>query len=588
MHVLKLEMARDSTMGRERVLVVPNTGMALDTPSTSQSTAGPTDINQQILELRKEQELQKQKLWHAFQEKNKELEMQHRQQLEHKFQVVSRLAEEAAQQRERREREAMKRKEKQDFSANASSEVKQKLQTFLIQKKQAAASNGMNSPSSYRNWGVVKSSSGESIPAGAVAASSHPYKIPPPPPSSMAKYDSDFPLRKTASESNLLKIRIKQRVIEKRAMTGPLAARRQERLQQAAQRRMQKQSSGHSPSSSGQHLPGQPPTHPHLSTLAAQHPANCGSGTSDSGPNSPPALGSRGSPSNAPIQEENEDPQYGPGGRSSINDLSLFSSPSMPNISLGRPHLADAQSANHITMLPLRPHQMVAAGQPPPMPHHLPPSFAQHQAMLDQLTEQQLQAAAAAAAAAAASGLSINPTHLGGIHAGVPSVYGHPITDAQVAQARLHKQGHRPLGRTQSAPLPLGHPMLTGTGSNVVNIGQTHYENSDAERQAYEQHLLMKQKIRQTALNRANCVREPQLKEEVESGEVIDLTDKKQPPKTTVITSNSVIKSTSHTTLLRDPAESLQQQQHVEFLQAQALMRHSMQIGMRGALDYAV
>lgn len=43
-----------------------------------------------------------------------------------------RLAEEAAQQRERREREAMKRKEKQDFSANASSEVKQKLQVRAI------------------------------------------------------------------------------------------------------------------------------------------------------------------------------------------------------------------------------------------------------------------------------------------------------------------------------------------------------------------------------------------------------------------------------------------------------------------------
>lgn len=42
-----------------------------------------------------------------------------------------RLAEEAAQQRERREREAMKRKEKQDFSANASSEVKQKLQVCV-------------------------------------------------------------------------------------------------------------------------------------------------------------------------------------------------------------------------------------------------------------------------------------------------------------------------------------------------------------------------------------------------------------------------------------------------------------------------
>lgn len=44
----------------------------------------------------------------------------------------------------------------------------------------------------------------------------------------------------------------------------------------------------------------------------------------------------------------------------------------------------------------------------------------------------------------------------------LPSIYPHPaITDSQVAHARLNKQGHRPLGRTQSAPLPLGHPMLT-------------------------------------------------------------------------------------------------------------------------------
>uniref|UniRef100_A0A182U092 histone deacetylase n=1 Tax=Anopheles melas TaxID=34690 RepID=A0A182U092_9DIPT len=234
-----MEMARDSTMGRDRVLVVPNTGIALNSSSSSSQIAAPADISQQILELQKEQELEKQKLWHAFQEKNKELEMQHRQQLEHKFQELrdQRIAEEAAQQRERREREAIKRKEKHECCANASSEVKQKLQTFLIQKKQAAASNGLSSPLPYRNWGVVKSSSGESLPGGAVAAavSSHPYKIPPPP-SSIAKYDPDFPLRKTASEPNLLKIRLKQRVIEKRSLNGPLAARRQERL-----RRLQKQ-----------------------------------------------------------------------------------------------------------------------------------------------------------------------------------------------------------------------------------------------------------------------------------------------------------------------------------------------------------
>lgn len=74
---------------------------------------------------------------------------------------------------------------------------------------------------------------------------------------------------------------------------------------------------------------------------------DCTSSTPDSGPNSPPALTNRGSPTSAPIQEENEDPQYqGTTQRGSINDLSLFSSPSMPNISLGRAHLSGSHS-NH-------------------------------------------------------------------------------------------------------------------------------------------------------------------------------------------------------------------------------------------------
>jgi len=77
--------------------------------------------------------------------------------------------------------------------------------------------------------------------------------------------------------------------------------------------------------------------------------------TPDSGPNSPPSaaalavgvVGSRGSPTSAPIQEENEEgSQYQPGQRSSINDLPLFSSPSLPNISLGRPHLPNSAQAH--------------------------------------------------------------------------------------------------------------------------------------------------------------------------------------------------------------------------------------------------
>lgn len=65
----------------------------------------------------------------------------------------------------------------------------------------------------------------------------------------------------------------------------------------------------------------------------------------------------------------------------------------------------------------------------------------------------------------------------------------------QVAHARLNKQGHRPLGRTQSAPLPLGHPMLAGTSIALV---PTHYEEYLPEKQVYDQqqaHNFLKQVI---------------------------------------------------------------------------------------------
>ncbi|XP_011291565.1 histone deacetylase 4 isoform X2 [Musca domestica] len=558
------DLSRDSGTN-ERLHITPGT---LDFSRVQPATVA-SDLDQQILELKQKQELQKQMLFHTFQEKSKQLELQHKLQLEHKFhfavhshgafqelqeQRIVTAAVEEQQQRERREREQREREaaamvKRKENSANASPEVKQILNCFILNRKQAASSpNGMQTTSPYRNRSVVKSSSGESLPAGAVT-SSHPYKIPQPP---LLKYETDFPLRKT----------------------------------------------------------------------------DCNS-TPDSGPNSPPSscmssasagsiVGhSRGSPTNAPIQEENEDGShhYHSGQRSSINDLSLFSSPSMPNISLGRPHLPNAHSSaavNCAMFAALR--QQHAAGIPPVSGggsgggtpsaagghHPTPPTYynpldvaafaRQTNAMIPPGTNSVAPASVVAAAAppqspvvrsasatstsssqasligdvapplahAASTGCATALMHVastGGIHAVVaahhsPSsssssgtLYGQPITDAQVAQAHLNKQGHRPLGRTQSAPLPLGHPMLTG--SSQINIAQTHYENSDAERQAYEQHLLLTQKIRQTVLTRSGAVRDTQqlLKEEEDAAEVMDLTDKKKPPKT-VLTS-TVVTSTS-------------------------------------------
>ena len=84
------------------------------------------------------------------------------------------------------------------------------------------------------------------------------------------------------------------------------------------------------------------------------------------------------------------------------------------------------------------------------------------------------------------------------------------LNELKVAQARLNKSGMRPLGRTQSAPLPLGHPLLQGApgvvpggvvpgvvvagvgpaggaGMAPIPITQQQFELYLRERQLYEQ-----------------------------------------------------------------------------------------------------
>lgn len=154
--------------------------------------------------------------------------------------------------------------------------------------------------------------------------------------------------------------------------------------------------------------------------------------------------------------------------------------------------------------------------------------------------------------------------HLNHMQMQAVAAYGQQISEAQIAaqQQRMQKPGPRPLGRTQSAPLPLGHPALSGLpNATAINITTLH-ENSEAERQAYEQQQLLKQKIRQTALSRSNT---RELLKEEDTGEVIDLTDKKQPPRTVI--TNTVITSTSqslpHTSDDRVRNEYLQKQREI-------------------------
>ncbi|XP_026482172.1 histone deacetylase 9-like isoform X2 [Ctenocephalides felis] len=437
----------------------------------------------------------------------------------------------------------------------ASSEVKQKLQVFLMKKREQARemtngsvsqTSGGSGAANYRNWGVVKSSSGESLGSGP-CQSTHPYRLPgsahsstnsgsmistsnsnsslnhiscrsQQSPTQAGPGSGDFPLRKTASEPNLLKVRLKQRVIERRAgpMSTHLQARaRHERLLAGIRHRK----------------------NPAL--------ANCAINNSpESGPNSPPALASRGSPTSAPIQEENEEPNssghmsgtnsmggYGVltnSHQGSLTDLSLFSSPSMPNISLGRSHIPHHSQSSTTEAAVLA--AVAAARLGAPLTGQLLSGVLPYYPTLPVIEAEQPPEAAAPA-----------PTQL-------PHHQQQPITDAQVAHHHLnklsgHPHTHRPLGRTQSAPLPLGHPMLQGNPTRMPQAPAPPQPASHGPYNTQMDHTLLKQHIRQTVLTRAAGIQQQQqqqmmlnqqqqqLQKQLSSSnssesEIIDLTEK--------------------------------------------------------------
>ncbi|XP_052126042.1 histone deacetylase 4 isoform X3 [Frankliniella occidentalis] len=524
------------------------------------------DIQQQILKLKKHQQLQQQILLQHYQQQQQCLAEQHEQQLRHHLKQWEQQKQ-LEEQRERREKErleALRKKDKHEQSAVASSGVKEKLQVFLLNKKQREAmANGSSpghqiSPSTsatslaqqsqqspsiggqpFRNWSVLQPPApGDTgnLNAGAGPNAVHPYRLNP----LVAKYEEDFPLRKTASEPNLLKVRLKQRVIDRRA--NPLAGRK-DRLQRVMKRRS------------------------HLAMdISSSNP--------DSGPNSPPGSCNRqASPSaggrNTPIQEEGENLTYGQLSNSSeqgsISDLSLYSSPSMPNISLGRPP-APSSSREGGKLAPVSEAEVRAAftarlGMPltgQMMPGTLPfyPTLPVLEAEYSNPTSpgyihKQMQSLEQAH----------GPVTVGAGAPVIPAPYHPPITDSQVAHARLNKQGHRPLGRTQSAPLPLGHPMLTGSGLTVVPHHGNYEDYLLQEKQQTLQHNLLKQQIRQTVLTRANSrglstsSSGGQLDETDENAEVIDLTERR---------------SEDHE-LTKQQREFLQQQRDLR-------MRHTLQI----------
>ncbi|KAH7964954.1 hypothetical protein HPB49_002632 [Dermacentor silvarum] len=383
--------------------------------------------------------------------------------------------------------------------AVASSEVKQRLQEFVLNKKQreAAANNANTSPPNFRNWSRQRSSLDQASPPSTSAVSPQCRHL------LLGKYDDDFPLRKTASEPNL-KVRsaLKQKVIERRS--SPLLRRKDKGPIPLKRRPLTIDGSGSKPDSSE----GSPPNGS-LSLHSSLHSSN----------------------GSTPIQEEPGTSPYHPLNQGGSSDLALYSSPSMPNISLGRPPVAtssaDGKILNSVSEAQVR--AMAAARLGMPLTSHVLHSSLPFCSPLPVIDGEFTPPTSPGYIQQQMKGLEQSgaPGHMLQVMYAPPP--GAVITDAQVAQARLHRTIHRPLGRTQSAPLPLGHPMLQPQG---VLLNAQLFEQQ-------QQHNLLKQHIRQTVLTRAGSKSQvvEHVEEETEAAvaqemkdqpEVIDLTDSRK------------------------------------------------------------
>ncbi|KAM7380816.1 hypothetical protein PAMP_004089 [Pampus punctatissimus] len=201
-------------------------------------------LQQELVSLKHKQQLQRQLLIAEFQRQHEQLSRQHEAQLhehikhqqdllalkhqqellEHQRKMEQQRHEQELEKQQREHKlQQLKNKERGQESAIASTEVKMRLQEFVLNKKKALAQRNLNHclPSNPRYWyGKTQHSSLDqsSPPQTAMSAYHHPM---------LGTYDSkdDFPLRKTASEPNLkLRSRLKQKVTERRS--SPLLRRK--------------------------------------------------------------------------------------------------------------------------------------------------------------------------------------------------------------------------------------------------------------------------------------------------------------------------------------------------------------------------
>ncbi|XP_015443311.1 histone deacetylase 4 [Pteropus alecto] len=429
-------------------------------------------LQQELLALKQKQQLQRQILIAEFQRQHEQLSRQHEAQLhEHVKQQQELLAMKHQQEllehqrkleRHRQEQELekqhreqklqqLKNKEKGKESAVASTEVKMKLQEFVLNKKKALAHRNLNHcvASDPRYWyGKTQHSSlDQSSPPQSAASAT--YKHP-----ALGMYDAkdDFPLRKTASEPNLkLRSRLKQKVAERRS--SPLLRRKDGPMAAALKKRPLDVTD-----SACSSAPGSAPSSPNNSS---------GSVSAENGiAPTMPSLPAETNLAHRLVTREG-----------SMAPLPLYTSPSLPNITLGLPATGPSAGAagqqeaerlalpglqQRLALFPgthLAPYLSTAPLERDGGPAHSP--LLQHMVLLEQPPAQ----------APLVPGLGALPLHA------------QPLVGADRVSPTVHKlRQHRPLGRTQSAPLPQSAQAL-----QQLVVQQQHQQFLEKHKQHFQQ-----------------------------------------------------------------------------------------------------
>ncbi|XP_076798093.1 histone deacetylase 9 isoform X3 [Arvicanthis niloticus] len=439
-------------------------------------------LQQELLLIQQQQQIQKQLLIAEFQKQHENLTRQHQAQLqEHiklqqellaikqqqelleKEQKLEQQRQEQEVERHRREQQLppLRGKDRGRERAVASTEVKQKLQEFLLSKSATkdTPTNGKNHSVGRhpKLWAAHHTSLDQSSPPLSGTSPSYKYTLP-----GAQDAKDDFPLRKTASEPNLkVRSRLKQKVAERRSSPllrrkdGNLVTSFKKRVFEVAESSVSSSSPGSGPSSPNNGPAGNvteneasvlPPT-PHPEQLVAQQ--------------------------RILIHED------------SMNLLSLYTSPSLPNITLGLPAVPSPLNAsNSLKDKQKCETQMLRQGVPLPgqygssiaassshvhvamegKPNSSHQALLQHLLLKEQMRQQKL---------LVAGGVPLHPQS--------PLATKERISPGIRGTHKLPR--HRPLNRTQSAPLP------QSTLAQLV-IQQQHQQFLEKQKQ-YQQQIHM-------------------------------------------------------------------------------------------------